>query len=310
MRFFLIPILLIFVSPIFADVMRVTILGSGTPRPDINRFSQSILVEAGDEKLLFDAGRGATVRLSQAGINIKDINKIFLTHLHSDHTLGLPDLIMTGWIYQRSQELQIFGPVGTKDFVKHIKLAFFEDIKIRTVAPENHTLVGLSTSTVEIQEGLVYKKNGVEVIAFRVDHGGGVEHAFGYKIIYNKKVVVISGDTNYSDNLIKYAKNCDLLIHEIADAPLKVINNNPKVQGLMNYHTTPFEMAKVINAVNPKFTILTHVLALGGISVSEIHNKVLSSVNKDHRIEMAYDLMAIDIQENIQTYSIDYSNER
>ena len=223
MRFFLIPILLMFVSPIFADVMRVTILGSGTPRPDINRFSQSILVEAGDEKLLFDAGRGATIRLSQAGINIKDINKIFLTHLHSDHTLGLPDLIMTGWIYQRSQELQIFGPAGTKDFVKNIKSAFFEDIKIRTVAPENHTLAGLSTSTAEIQEGLVYKKNGVEVIAFRVDHGGGVEHAFGYKIIYNKKVVVISGDTNYSDNLIKYAKNCDLLIHEIADAPLKVI---------------------------------------------------------------------------------------
>ncbi|MFT4516556.1 MAG: ribonuclease Z [Gammaproteobacteria bacterium] len=310
MRFFLIPILLMFASPIFADVMRVTILGSGTPRPDINRFSQSILVEAGDEKLLFDAGRGATIRLSQAGINIKDINKVFLTHLHSDHTLGLSDLIMTGWIYQRSQDFQIFGPAGTKDFVKNIKLAFFEDIKIRTVAPENHTLEGLSTPTAEIEEGLVYKKNGVEVIAFRVDHGGGVEHAFGYKIIYNKKVVVISGDTNYSDNLIKYAKNCDLLIHEIADAPLKVINNNARVQGLMNYHTTPSEMAKVINAVNPKFTILTHILALGGISISEIHNKVLSSVNKDYQVEMAYDLMAIDVKENIQTYSVDYSNEK
>ena len=100
MRFFLIPILLMFVSPGFADVLRVTILGSGTPRPDINRFSQSILVEAGDKKLLFDAGRGATIRLSQAGINIKDINKIFLTHLHSDHTLGLPDLIMTCILYK------------------------------------------------------------------------------------------------------------------------------------------------------------------------------------------------------------------
>jgi len=310
MRFFLIPILLMFAPSIFADVMRVTILGSGTPRPDINRFSQSILIEAGDEKLLFDVGRGATIRLSQAKINIKDIDKVFLTHLHSDHTLGLPDLIMTGWIYQRSQQFQIFGPVGTKNFVKNIKLAFSEDIKIRTVPPENHTLEGLSTSVTEIEEGLVYKKNGIEVIAFRVDHGGGVEHAFGYKIIYNKRVVVISGDTNYSNNLIKYAKNCDLLIHEIADAPSKVISNNARVQGLMNYHTTPSEMVKIINLVNPKFTILTHILALGGISVSEIHNKILSSVNKDYRIEMAYDLMAIDIKENIQTYSIDYSNEK
>jgi ribonuclease BN (tRNA processing enzyme) len=78
----------------------------------------------------------------------------------------------------------------------------------------------------------------------------------------------------------------------------------------MNYHTTPSEMAKVINAVNPKFTILTHILALGGISISEIHNKVLSSVNKDYQVEMAYDLMAIDVKENIQTYSVDYSNEK
>ena len=310
MRFFLIPILLMFASPIFADVMRVTILGSGTPRPDINRFSQSILVEAADEKLLFDVGRGATIRLSQAGINIRDINKVFLTHLHSDHTLGLPDLIMTGWIYQRSQKFQIFGPAGTKGFVKNIKLAFSEDIKIRTVPPENHTLEGLSTLVAEVEEGLVYKKNGIEVIAFRVNHGGGVEHAFGYKIIYNKRVVVISGDTNYSDNLIKYAKNCDLLIHEIADAPLKVIDNNVRVQGLMNYHTTPSEMVKIIHAVNPKFTILTHILALGGISIPKIHNKVLSSVNKGYQIEMAYDLMAIDVKENIQTYSVDYSNEK
>ena len=103
MRFFLIPILLLSVSTSFADVMRVTILGSGTPRPDINRFSQSILVEAGDEKLLFDTGRGSAIRLSQANINIGDINEIFLTHLHSDHTLGMPDVIMTGWIYQRKK---------------------------------------------------------------------------------------------------------------------------------------------------------------------------------------------------------------
>ena len=102
--------------------MRVTILGSGTPRPDINRFSQSILIEVDGEKLLFDAGRGSAIRLSQARVNIGDINNIFLTHLHSDHTLGIPDMIMTGWIYQRNEVLNIYGPSGTKNFIDNIKL--------------------------------------------------------------------------------------------------------------------------------------------------------------------------------------------
>ena len=307
MRFFLIPILIIYTNNIFADVLRVTILGSGTPRPDINRFSQSILIEAGDQKLLFDSGRGATIRLSQANINVGDINTIFLTHLHSDHTLGLPDLIMTGWIYQRKKELKIYGPAGTRNLIKNIKAAFVEDIKIRTVPPENHDIQGLNSKTFEINEGVVYKNNDTVVTAFRVDHGGGVEHAFGYKIIHKGKVVIISGDTNYSENLIKYARNCDLLIHEIADAPLKLIQNNSKVSGLMNYHTTPAEMSKIINKVKPKHTVLTHVLALGGISEKEILDKVQASVNSKYVIELAYDLMAIDVKDNIRSYSIDYT---
>ena len=307
MRFFLIPILIIYTTNIFADVMRVTILGSGTPRPDINRFSQSILIEAADQKLLFDSGRGATIRLSQANVSIGDINTIFLTHLHSDHTLGLPDLIMTGWIYQRNKELKIFGPIGTQNLVKNIKAAFTEDIKIRTVPPENHSLQGLSSKTYEIKEGIIYENDDVSVTAFRVDHGGGVEHAFGYKITYKGKVVIISGDTNYSENLIKYARNCDLLIHEIADAPQNLIQDNPKVLGLMNYHTTPKEMSRIINKVEPKHTILTHVLALGGISEKEILRKVQASTDSKYVIELAYDLMAIDVKDNIRSYSIDYT---
>ena len=306
MRFYFIPVLLVYSSLVFADVMRVTILGSGTPRPDINRFSQSILVEAGDEKLLFDSGRGATIRLTQAGVNIGDINKVFLTHLHSDHTLGLPDLIMTGWIYQRSQDLQIYGPDGTKSFVNDIKSAFIEDIKIRVEPPESHARKGLRTKIFEIEEGIVYKKNNIKVLAFEVHHGGGVKHAFGYKIIYKNRSIVISGDTNYSANLVSYAQNVDLLIHEIADAPEKVIKRNPKVQGLMNYHTTPKEMARIIKESNPRHTILTHILLLGGVKEEDVISKIKHISSKDISIEMAYDLMAIDIKDNISTYLIDY----
>ena len=306
MRFFLIPILLLSVSTSFADVMRVTILGSGTPRPDINRFSQSILVEAGDEKLLFDTGRGSAIRLSQANINIGDINEVFLTHLHSDHTLGMPDVIMTGWIYQRKKILNIYGPKGTRDFIRDIKSAFKEDIKIRVVPPENHSEEGLRTKTYEIQQGLVFEKNQLKVIAFDVDHGGGVKHAYGYKIIYKGRSVVISGDTNYSANLVSHAKNSDLLIHEIADAPLSVINKYPKVKGLMNYHTTPEEMARVINEAKPRYTVLTHMLLLGVISETDVIDKVKKLTNNKAEVELAYDLMAIDVKDDIRTYSIDY----
>ncbi|MED5502639.1 MAG: MBL fold metallo-hydrolase [Pseudomonadota bacterium] len=306
MRFFLIPILLTFASISFADVMRVTILGSGTPRPDINRFSQSILIEAGGEKLLFDTGRGSAIRLSQANINIGDINEIFLTHLHSDHTLGMPDVIMTGWIYQRKKTLNIYGPEGTKAFIKDIKSAFKEDIKIRVEPPESHSEEGLKTKSFEIQQGQIFKKGQLSVTAFDVDHGGGVKHAFGYKIIYKNRSVVISGDTNYSSNLVSYAKNSDLLIHEIADAPLSIINKYPKVEGLMNYHTTPEEMARVINEAKPRYTVLTHMLLLGGISETDVLDKVKNLTNNKAEVELAYDLMAIDVKDNIRTYSIDY----
>ena len=310
MRFFLIPILLMSSLPLFADVMRVTILGSGTPRPDINSFSQSILIEAGEEKLLFDAGRGATIRLSQAQVNIGHINKVFLTHLHSDHTLGLPDLIMTGWIYQRNKDLEIYGPEGTKEFVDNIKSAFIEDIKIRIKPPESHTERGLKTKTTEIQEGVIYQKNGIKVLAFNVFHGGGVKHAFGYKIIYKNRSVVISGDTNYSSNLVSHSKNVDLLIHEIADAPDSIKNRSSKVKGLMDYHTTPEEMARIIKEASPRFTVLTHILLLGGISETDTLKKVRSLVNNSYEIEMAYDLMGIDVKDKIITYSLDYSDEK
>ena len=306
MRFFLIPIFLLFTTSSFADVMRVTILGSGTPRPDIDRFSQSILIEADGEKLLFDAGRGSAIRLSQARVNIGDISNIFLTHLHSDHTLGIPDMIMTGWIYQRNKVLNIYGPRGTKNFIDNIKLAFIEDIKIRVEAPEIHSMRGLETNVTEIQEGVIFEKNNLKVLAFVVDHGGGVEHAYGYKITYKNKSVVISGDTNYSSNLVSYAKNCDLLIHEIADAPDSIIKKYPKVQGLMNYHTTPKEMARVIEEATPRYTILTHMLLLGGIKEIDLLEKIKNLTNNNAVIEIAYDLMAVDVKDNIRTYSIDY----
>ena len=241
MRLFLFFIFLITPFTLSAEVLRVVILGSGTPRLDIDRFSQSILVEAGDERLLFDTGRGTAIRLSQMNVNLSSVNNIFFTHLHSDHIVGFPDVLMTGWVYQREKTLNIFGPSGTKNFVDNIKNAFNEDIKIRLEKPEELKMPGLKTYVKEISDGLVYRSKNVEVHAINVDHGGGVEHAYGYKINYKDKSVVISGDTNYSEELVNAATDVDILIHEIAAAPSSLINKSEKVRGIMNYHTTPEE---------------------------------------------------------------------
>ena len=308
MRILTLSFLLLFTFSVNAEVIRVIMLGTGTPRPSIERFGQSILVESGQNKLLFDVGRGSTIRLNQANIPLQDINVVFFTHLHSDHTMGMADLIFTGWIYQRKQTLQIFGPIGTKHFIDKLKEAFKEDIEIRTQPPENLSSNFLRTTVQEIKSGIIYKKNNLKVTAFNVDHGGGVEHAFGYKIENGKYCIVISGDTNYSENLVSHAKNCDLLIHEIADAPIEVRKNNPKVQGLMNYHTTPSELARILEKTNPRLTLLTHILALGGIKPIDILNKVKKISKNEFNIRIANDLMAVDVKDSIRIYKIDYSD--
>ena len=307
MRLFLFFIFLITPFTLSAEVLRVVILGSGTPRLDIDRFSQSILVEAGDERLLFDTGRGTAIRLSQMNVNLSSINNIFFTHLHSDHIVGFPDVLMTGWVYQREKTLNIFGPSGTKNFVDNIKDAFNEDIKIRLEKPEELKILGLNTYVKEISGGLVYKSKNVEVHAINVDHGGGVEHAYGYKINYKDKSVVISGDTNYSEELVNAANDVDILIHEIAAAPSSLINKSEKVRGIMNYHTTPEELSKIINQTKAKFTVLNHVLLLGGITEDKVLKLIKTNLDKDTEVMFGYDLLAIELTDRINTYSVDYT---
>ncbi|MED5274950.1 MAG: MBL fold metallo-hydrolase [Pseudomonadota bacterium] len=307
MRFFLLIFLITFSFNSYADLMRVIFLGTGTPRLDIERFSQSILIESGNEKLLFDVGRGATIRMSQANISLQEIDKVFLTHLHSDHTIGMPDLIMTGWVYHRNREMKIFGPHGTKKFINNIKEAFHEDIEIRTKHPEKLQLSGLNINIKEIDEGLIYQKDKLKVYAFSVSHGGGVKEAYGYKISNGKHTVVISGDTNFSENLVSHAKDSDLLIHEIAFAPKPLIEKSKKIEGLMNYHTTPEEMIKVLKLTKPRLTILTHVLALGGMRLEPVLKKIKDSTNNQFKIKYAHDLMAIDVKEDFHIYSVNYN---
>ena len=185
MRRFVFLFLIILSTNIHADIIKITILGSGTPRVNIDRLSQSILVEHKNDKFLFDAGRGALLRLNQSNILPHEIDNIFFTHLHSDHILGFPDILMTGWVYHRQSGLNVFGPKGTENFINSTLKAFEEDIKVRSMAPEKLDKNNLKANIKIISDGYVHKENGLTIEAFSVKHEP-FTHAFGFKIFNNK----------------------------------------------------------------------------------------------------------------------------
>src|SRR6266480_1745897 len=195
-----------------SDEMRVTLLGTGTPFPNAERFGSAILVEAGGKKLLFDCGRGVVIRLAQAGVNPKDIDGLFLTHLHSDHVVGIPDLWLSGWFLGRSKPLRIWGPKGTSGMAKHLAQAFAFDIQIRQAAPDPLPAEGVEIDAKEIEQGEIFNDGLARVSAFLVDHGA-VKPAFGYRIDSANHSVVISGDTKFCQTLVDFARGADCLIH-------------------------------------------------------------------------------------------------
>lgn len=244
---------------------RVTLLGTGTPIPAPDRFGPSTLVEAGDQKLLFDAGRGASIRLHQLGIPIGSIDALLLTHFHSDHTIGIPDVWLTGWLEAyfgtRATPLRVIGPEGAKTLMTHLKQAYALDVSIRT-KDEKLAAQGAAIDVSEFTaDGVVYERSGVRVIAFEVDHGAAIKPAYGYRIEYDGRSVVISGDTRFDRNVIKYGTGADLLVHEVAIVRPELLAE-PFIQRIMAHHTTASEAGTVFAMARPKLAAYTHLVFL------------------------------------------------
>jgi ribonuclease Z len=176
--------------------LKIVLLGSGMgPRVDLAQFGASTLIEAGEMRLLFDCGRGATLRLTQVGVPIGTINRLFLTHLHSDHVIQIPDLLLTGWAGGgRSVPLEVWGPDGTQEMMRHLQEAFGFDIHMRRDVDEKRPADGIKVLSHDIAEGVVFDEQGVKVTAFLVDHGL-LKPALGYRVDYAGHSVVLSGDT-------------------------------------------------------------------------------------------------------------------
>ena len=276
----------------------VTLLGTGCPQAVMNRFGPSTLVEAGGQKFVFDAGRGALQRLTQLGVRWQDVQGVFLTHLHSDHVVGFPDLWLTGWLLApgRRVPLQVWGPTGTSSMMAHLEQAYQADITDRLtndgVSPDGAKLVAH-----DITEGVVYDKGGVKVTAFEVDHAH-IKPAFGYRIDHAGRSVVLSGDTRVSENLIRHAQGVDLLVHEVFIASTLERAGVPpaRAKNIIAYHLSPEQAGEVFTRTRPRLAVYSHICL-----PTATEQDVVAPTRTTYAgpLELGEDLMVIDVGEKV-----------
>ncbi|MEO7040683.1 MAG: MBL fold metallo-hydrolase [Gemmatimonadaceae bacterium] len=244
----------------------VVMLGTGMPRPDPDASGPATAVLVGTRVFLFDAGPGVMRRMSAAKLPINGVTALFITHLHTDHTLGLPDLIFTSWVMGRRQPLQAYGPHGLKAMTADIIAAWSQDEDIRTNGLEHETPNGYAVNVHEIAPGVVYDSGGVRITAIPVLHGDWKE-SYGYRIDTPARSVVISGDTRPSDALIAASHNVDVLVHEVYSAAKLAPETRPGGDDWPKYmhqfHTSDVELGKIAAIDKPKLLVLTHIIRMG-----------------------------------------------
>jgi len=284
-----------------AQSLKVTLLGTGAPPPIMERFGPSTLVEAGGDILVFDAGRGALQRLVQLKVPVKEVRTLFLTHLHSDHVVGIPDLWLTGWLAGRPEvPFRVWGPLGTKALMTHLEQAYQADIRIRR-DEERLPPQGVVVVAEEITEGVVYEHNGVKVTAFEVDHGP-LKPAFGYRIDYAGRSVVLSGDTRFNENLIRFAQGVDVVVHEVIAAEMqraRLKADPERAERVIALHTTAEQAGEVFTRVKPKLAVYSHIAP-----VTATADDLIPPTRKTYAgpLEVGEDLMVIDIGDTVTVH--------
>lgn len=241
----------------------VVLLGTGSPRPDPDRSGPATAIVANDRAYLVDIGPGV-VRRAQAAFDkgihalaVTNLTTAFITHLHSDHTVGYPDLIFTTWVQGRKGPLQVYGPPGTESMTRHIMQAWQVDIDVRTKGLEQRSTGGLSVDAHDIKAGLVFEDQNVTVTAFPVPHGE-LPQAFGYRFQTADRTIVVSGDTSPGSALIQQCRRCDVLIHEAFSESYRPADMANWLQYRSKYHTTTSQLAEIANKTQPGLLILYH----------------------------------------------------
>jgi ribonuclease BN (tRNA processing enzyme) len=278
---------------------RVVMLGTGTPRPDPDRAGPSTAIVVNDTPYLIDFGTGVIRRTTAAyergmtalgygGVNIKTV---FLTHLHSDHTVGYPDLIFTPWTMGRKEPLEVYGPKGIKAMTEHVLKAWQVDTETRLngVDPKNST--GCKAMAHEITPGVVYQDSNVTVTAFSAQHA--TADSFSFRFDTSDRSIVISGDTSPTQTILDNSRGCDVLVHEVYSMA-DFRRDSPQFQEFRRrYHTSSVELAAIANTVNPGLLVLYHRgNRAGGPVTPEMDDILLAEIRQTYagRVVAAHDL--------------------
>jgi ribonuclease BN (tRNA processing enzyme) len=267
---------------------RVVMLGTGTPINDPERAGPSVAVVVDDTPYIVDFGPGVVRRAAAAelagvtGLAVDRLSRAFCTHLHSDHTVGYPDLILTPWVLGREVPLQVYGPPGLGSMTDHVLAAWAEDIEVRSEGNQPSEELGWRVEVHEIEPGIVYTDERVKVTAFNVRHGAWT-HAYGYRFDTPDRSVVISGDTVAIDTIVEQCDGCDVLVHEVyAKAGFDQREPDWQVYHRAS-HTSGVELGELAARAEPKLLVLTHQLLWGATE-----EQLLEEVRQNFDGEVVY----------------------
>ena len=297
-KFFLL-FLIIFSINSLSDT-KLIILGSGTPNPDPERYGSGYAIVVNDSAYIIDFGPGIVRRISAMSptwggdfpsMELQKINIAFLTHIHSDHSAALADLILTPWIMGRDEPLKLYGPPGLKSMSENITEAYIDDINYRLYGTQPANKLGFTTKVTEIsKDGIIYKDDNVEVTAFKNSHGD-FENSFGFLFITKDKKILLSGDTGISENLKKYGTNLDILVHEVFSSETFVNKTKEWQIYHQSHHTSSIDLGIIADELKPKKLVLSHILYWGATDESLLND---IRQNFDGPTLVAKDLMIID----------------
>lgn len=291
-------LLSLFISQSIFASTQLVILGSGTPNPNPERGGSAYAVIVDNTPYLVDFGPGAIRSFAAlmpawgGGMKEMDVTKIehaFLTHIHSDHTTGLSDLLLTPWIMGRENKLNLYGPKGLEKMAGSLLDAYADDIDYRVNGTQPSNGTGYQFNFTELADGVIFQDRNLKVEAFKVNHGD-FEDAYGFRFTSKDKVIVFSGDTGPSKSLERYAKDADILVHEVySNAGFLKKTKDWQIYH-KGHHTSTYEVGEIASRAKPKILVLSHIL-FWGADEQDILEETRTTFSGNIRI--AEDLMVI-----------------